>query len=489
MGAINVMGSFQDPKNLDEGAAQLVNVRVVPRDVKEGKAAAVRLVGAPGLRTVCRPNAFPCIAMSHSLGTIWTGHADGSIYYGVETGLPTFAGLVAVNPAQPIIRFAEDRTALAIASNRNVANSQLFGTAYTAKQGSGVANAGFDSSIQFDPSAVAELDNQTLWSGASNYYINQSDRIYRSQPLAPATVNANSWGTKEARADRVVDLAVSGRIVWPLGSRSLEQWYNSGANTDMPFVPYPNSLFSVGLAARLSLTVLRDLIVFVATDRRIWLCTGQSGQPISPAWVDLLLQQLSNADLQSLTAYAYGQGGADFYVLTLPGAWSIELSSSTGVWSYRRSPGRQDHVGRCAVEHDGGTVYVGIDSGEVCTLDINYASEPGGTIEREITTPWIGSQETRQTFNALDVTSSMGPQAGNFTLDWSETNDVTVDGVLVSPRVWRGGRLIQMPQPGVRRAVGREFGTGRRRQFRLGYAGTQAPFTIDELFANVTAGN
>src|SRR5690606_24975395 len=105
--------------------------------------------------------------------------------------------------------------------------------------------------------------NQTLWSAASNYYANQDARVYRSQPLAPATVNPNSWGTKEARADRVIDLAVSGRIVWPLGARSLEQWYNSGANTDMPFVPYPNSLFSVGIAARLSLSVLRDLIVFV----------------------------------------------------------------------------------------------------------------------------------------------------------------------------------------------------------------------------------
>ena len=478
MPLIDILGSFQDPLNLDQGAGKLVNVRVVPRDPKEAKPGKVRFVGAPGLATVCQPTASPCIAINHALGTIWSAHANGAIYRNVETNAPVLAGTVTVNPSQPIIRLAEDRTALVITSNGNVLPGRL-GTAYTATLATGVVNAGFDASINFDPSACAELDNQSLYSAASNYYANQSDRIYRSQPLDPSNVQPNSFGTKEARADRVVDLAISGRILWPLGSLSLEQWYNSGASTDMPFIPYPNSLISVGLAARASLAVLRDIIMFVATDRRIWLCRGQSGQAVSPAWVDLLLQRLSVTDLAVLTAYAYGQGGSDFYVLTLPGAWSIELAGSTGVWSYRQSPGRLDHVGRCATEHDGGVTYIGLDTGEICTLDINRATEPGGTLTRMMLTPWIGSEERRQTYNSIDVTSSMGPAAGNFQLDWSEDRAAT----------WRGARQILMPQPGQRRAIGREFGTGRRRQFRLQYSGTQAPFTIDELFANVTGGS
>lgn len=504
MPPLNLLGTYADPKNLDEGAGKLVNVRVVPREqAKEGKAAPVRFMGAPGLPKVCKPTSAPAIAISHALGTIWSGHADGSIYYGVDTAAPTFAGTVLVNPFQPVIRFAEDRTALAIASNANANNPAEFGTGYKATQGAGVVNAGFDASINFDPSTVAELDNQTLWSGASNFYANQNAKVYRSQPLQPTNVQPNSFGTKEARADRVVDLAISGRVLWPLGSRSLEQWYDSGANTDMPFVPYPNSLVSVGIAARLSLAVLRDLIMFVATDRRIWLCAGQSGKPVSPAWVDLLLQQLTVAELGTLTAYAYGQGGSDFYVLTLPARWSLELASSTGVWSYRQSPGgRLDHAGRCATEHDGGITYVGLDTGEICTVDINSASEPAGLLSRTMITPWVGGapaknmltsgsgqEETRSTVDAIDATSSMGPQAGTFELDWSETNDVTVNDVLVTPRTWRGLREIVLPQPGLRRAIGRNFGSSRRRQFRFRYGGTQAPFTIDELFAQVTGGN
>lgn len=479
MPPLDILGSFQDPKNLDEGSSKLVNVRVVPREMKEGKPAKVRFIGAPGLPTVCKPTSAPCLAISHALNTIWSGHADGSIYYGVETGAPTLAGAVAVDPVQPIIRFAEDRTALAISTNRNVISPLLAGTGYIATQSGGVVNCGFDASINFDPSAVVELDNQTLWSGASNFYSNQNAKIYRSQPLDPANVQPNSFGTKEARADRVVDLAISGRVMWPLGARSLEQWYDSGANTDMPFVPYPNSLNSVGLAARLSLAILRDIAMFVGTDRRIWLCTGQSGKAISPAWVDLLLQQLTLAEIAQLTAYAYGQGGSDFYILTLPDQWTLELAGSTGVWSYRQSPGgRLDHAGRCATEHDGGVTYVGLDTGEICTVDINSATEPAGTLSRVIITPWVGSEEYRTTINTIDVTSSMGPAAGTFELDWSLDKAVT----------WRGLREILMPQPGEFRAIGRIFGSERRRQFRLRYDGTQAPFTIDELFANGTSG-
>lgn len=479
MAAINIIGSFQDPLNLDQGAGKLVNVRVVPRQAQEGKPAAVRFIGAPGLTQVSKPTSAPCIALSHALGTIWSGHADGSIYYGVETGAPILSGFVAVNPMLPIIRFAEDRTALAIASNANVTNANLFGTGYTAKQGAGVVNAGFDVSINFDPSATAELDNMTIWSGASDVYANQSDRMYRSQALNPANVLPNSFATAEARADRIIDLAISGRVLWPLGARSLEQWYNSGASTDFPFLAYPNSLVSVGIAARQTLAVLRGVIGFVATDRRIWRCTGQTGQPISPPWVDLLLQQLTTAQLSQLTAYAYGQGGSDFYVLTLPGSWTLELASAVGVWSYRQSNGRLDHAGRCAVEHDGGVTYVGLDTGEICTVNLNSASEPAGMLSRTIVTPWVGSQEARQTYNSLDITSSMGPVAGTVQLDWSEDDAVT----------WRGVRAVTLPQPGERRAIGRNFGSGRRRQFRLQYSGTHAPFTIDEMFANVTAGS
>jgi len=474
---INILGSFLDPNNLDQGSGKLINVRVVARAQEEGREAQVRFVGAPGLDTVCRPTASPCLALCHALETVWSGHADGSIWSGVETGAPTLQGFVTLNPTLPVLRFAEDRTALVIATNANTIGPSLAGTGYTATL-SGVVNAGLDASISFDPSAVAILENFTVWGGASNFYANQDSKMFSSLALQPANVPGTNFATKEARADKLVDLAVSGRVLWPLGARSLEQWYNPGGATDFAFSSYPNSLISVGLAARLSLAIIRDAIMFVGTDRRIWLCTGQTGQAVSPAWIDLLLQQLSLAQLSTLTAYAYGQGGSDFYVLTLPTQWSLELAASSGVWSYRQSLGRVDHAGRCATEHDGGVTYVGLDTGHICTLDLNSASEPAGTMARLIQSPWVGSQEMRQAFDSIDVASFMGPAAGTFQFDWSEQ----------FPAMWRGVRQITLPATGQQRAIARVMGTGRRRVFRLQYSGAHAPFTIDEMYARTSPG-
>ncbi len=470
MTAISIFGSFADPLEQDQGASKLVNCRIVPRKAEEQKPAQVRLVGSPGLAEVCLPVASPCIALCHAVGTIWSAHANGQIYSGVETASPTLQGTVTVG-AVPIIRLAEDRTALCIASNGTGGGGT--GSGYTATLGGGVVFAGFQSSINFDPSAVCNLDNFTVWAGASNTYANQSDKMYSSVALAPANVPANSFATAEARADAVLDVVTLGRTFWPMGTRTVEMWYDQGGSADFAFVAFTNSLIEVGLAARRTLADLHGMVLWVGTDRRVWMGRGQSGQAISPGWVDLLLQQI---DLQNLTAYMYAQGGDEFYVLTLENTWSIELAVSTMTFAYRQTFGRNDHAGRCAVEHDFGVSYIGLVTGEICTLDLASADEPAGRMPRSIITMWLGSQEARHVINQIDITSYMGASAGTFTMDWSEDRLLTFKGL----------RTITWPEPGTRRAIARAMGTSRRRQVRLRYDGATAPFEMDEMFVQIS---
>lgn len=471
MAALDIIGSFADPLQQDQGAAKLLNCRIVQRKQEEQRPAQIRLVGSPGLTEICKPTASPCIVLCHALNTIWSGHADGSIYHHVETDAPVLAGTVSVDPIMPIIRMAEDRTALAIATNGAAGGGH--GSGYTATVATGVVFADFQTSINFDPTTVCVLDNYTIWAGASNTYANQSDKMYSSTPLAPAVVDANAFATAEARADPIMDVVTLARTFWPFGTRSVEMWYDQGGSADFAFTAFTNSLIEVGLAARRTLASLHGMAIWVGTDRRVWRGQGQGGQPVSPGWVDLLLQQI---DLTQLTAYMYSQGGDEFYVLTFEGLWSVELAISTMTWIYRQTSGRSDYAGRCAVEHDGGLSLVGLDTGEVCRLDLTTASEPAGQMERSITTMWIGIQEARNIINQIDVTSYMGPEAGMFTLEWSEDRAIT----------WKGFRQITWPEPGTRRAIARALGASRRRQVRLSYHGAQAPFEIDEFFVQAS---
>jgi len=461
MPTLLTLGSFADPLNQDQGAAKLINVRAVLRRQEEQRAAIVRLVGNPGLAKVCQPTTSPCITLQTALGTVWSAHADGSIFYGVETDAPSFSGTVVVNPAYPVIRMAEDRTALVIAGH---------GEGYTATQSGGVVNADFRNTIDFDPTTVCVLDNATIWSGASNEIAKQSDRLYASEYLDPANVPANRWATKEARADPVIDVVTTVRNFWPFGTRSVEQWYDTGNTQDFPFTPFTNSMMDVGLAARRTLATIHGKICWVGTDRRVWVGAAQSGEAMSPAWVDILLQQV---DLTTLTAYMYAQGGDEFYVLTKEGEWSIELALSTMLWTYRKSYGRPDHSGRCAIEYGGGVTYVGLDTGEICRLDMTVSTEPSGVLERTIITHWVGDQERRHVIDEVQFTSYLGPKAGTVQFDWSQ------DGL----QTWKGYRRVAFPKPGERRAIARQLGTSRRRQLRFRYSGTVAPFSIDEIFA------
>lgn len=476
----NFLGNFADPSSFDAGAAKLVNVRVVLRAQGENKPAALRLVGTPGLTQVCKPKASPCIVLCRAQNTLWSGHADGSIYSSVETGAPSFRGTVAVDPAIPIIRMAEDITAMAIASNKDASGSGGKGTAYTCTKTGSVTNAGFAASINFDPSAVCELDNRTVWAGASDVFaVAQSIRMYSSKSLAPGTVTALAYASKEARADALLDVYTTNRNFWAFGATSIEQFYDQGGTQDFPFVPYTNSLIESGLANRRTLAGIHGRMLWVGTDCRVWMGYAQAGAAVSPPWLDMELQKLSNAGLLGqLTAYAYAQGGDEFYVLTREGYWTLEMAVSTKIWNYVVSAGRPDSARRCAIEYAGGVTYVGLDTGEVCKLDFTTASEPAGQMSRTLVTSWIGNLVGYHTLDAITVTSSLGPVAGSFMLDWSTDGFVTSKGV----------RQIAFGQNGKQRAIARGLGASRRRQVRIQYTGSAAPFEFDEFFGDVSGG-
>ena len=476
----DILGTFADPMSFDVGAAKLTNCRVVLRAATEGRTSKARLVGVPGLTQVCRPDTSAVLALNNAQQSLWAVYASGAVYHSVETSSPVYAGSVDFGGVQyPIARLAELKTQLAIAVNYDSTGAGGAGTGYVATIAGGVVNNNFQTSINFDPSAVAVLDNIAIWGGASNHYATAQDfRMFASKPGDCTNVDANAYAAKEGRSDPLLDVMTTVRNFFAFGEDSLEMWYNTGSSADFPFTPYTNTLIDVGLVNRRTLATVQGKIMWVGTDGRVWLGYAQSAQPVSPPWVDLGLQRLGGLGLlQELTAYMYAQGGDEFYVLTRPGYWSIGMALSTQIWYYINSFGRPDTARRC-VHDDDGIVYVGLDTGQICKIDITTANEPAGYMSREIITPWIGDLTVRHVIDAITVTSSLGPDAGLFTLDWSEDSFQTT----------KGTRQIQFGQPGTARAIARQLGASRRRQVRLRYGGTHAPFEFDEFYGDITSG-
>jgi len=479
-GPFNILGTFADPLSFDTGAAKLTNVRVVNRQATEGRTAQVRLVGVPGLAQICKPEATSVLAMLNSQGTLWAVYASGNVYRACETNAPVLAGAVNFGGVQyPIARLAELKTQLAISTNYDSTGAGGKGTGYVATIAGGVVNNNFQSSINFDPSTVCVLDNRAVWGGASNHYaVGQDFRMYNSAVGDCTSVTGSAFAAKEGRSDPLLDVITTVRNFFAFGEDSLEMWYDTGAGADFVFTPYTNTLIDVGLGNRRTLASVQGKICWVGSDCRVWMGYAQSATQISPPWVDLLLQNMSNTGhLQELTGYMYAQGGDEFYILTRPGFWTIGTTVTNGTWFYLHTPGRNDTARRCAHDDDA-VVYVGLDTGEICHMDMTVASEPAGILTREIITPWIGDLTMRHVIDAITVTSSLGPNAGSFILDWSEDNFTTV----------KGTRQIQFGQPGTARAIARQLGASRRRQVRLRYSGSVAPFEFDEFYGDITSG-
>jgi hypothetical protein len=482
MAVLNILSAFADPNGLDNRGATLINVRAIPRDQKEGRAGLVRLVGTPGLTTVCQPDNYRVIAIGAAEGTYWSVSAGGSVYRDVHTGSPLNAG----NLAEPtsLVRLAEDITGLAIADDRGIGAVATLDKGVTVYSPGNWINPGIDQggsgvAASFSPTTVCELDNITIWGGlAPQGGTAIGQQMYRSLALAPASVDAEWFASKEARADPLIDLLTVDRFMWCFGKRSIEHFYDFGQGVNFPFSPFPNSMLDVGLAARPTLAYCQSNLWFVGTDRRVWQGAGQQAQPVSAAWVDLLLQE---TDLSTLFGYAYAIGGDMFYVLTSDQNWTIEYATGSKLWNYRQTPGRNDHVGRCAFQTEGGLVLIGCADGTICRPDLTNASEPAGPIMRTIISQVFGEEETRHVVDQIDVTSSLTfSKAGSYQLDW------TPDG----GNSWKGLRTVPFPLDTVahRRSVSRRLGTARRRQFRLRYSGPAAPFQIDEFYMPKTEG-
>src|ERR1700677_1858140 len=117
MPALNVIASFQNPNGLDYMSSRLTNVRAILNETTQGKKAAVRLIGTPGLTTIWRPSTAVVQALGKALVTTWAVYADGSVWRGVHTSTPILVGNLGPATAASIVRVVEDLTGLVIATD------------------------------------------------------------------------------------------------------------------------------------------------------------------------------------------------------------------------------------------------------------------------------------------------------------------------------------------------------------------------------------
>ncbi len=148
------------------------------------------------------------------------------------------------------------------------------------------------------------------------------------------------------------------RIVWFLGSKTSEGWYDSG-DPLFPYQPVPGTLIGHGSGGAFGAIVMVDQIVLLGLDEAgsaiVWRLDNNSPTRISTTAVELDIANAGAGDTNDFAltvAWTYQEQGQDFFILQCP--------TATQTWCYDKSTQLWHNRLRCADGFTTTTKTVGI---------------------------------------------------------------------------------------------------------------------------------
>lgn len=298
---------------------------------------------------------------------------------------------------------------------------------------------------------------------------------FRWRLINDPTWAALDFATAEAESDNLVAVRAVANDVALLGTTTTEWWGPTGNAGADAFAKTATAAANIGCVARDTAIVVDSGLTWVGRDGgaggvSVYRAEGYAPRKISPPEVDNYLEQVS--DLSVLKAFAYQQRGHLFYVLTLPGEWTLAWDISTNLWSYRKSGpwtmGAEPLGGWDAVNFaiNAGRQIVGGSDGNLYELVADQYTESETGIVREATSTQV-SHDGRRAFMSrleLDIEAGVGLVSGQGSnplvmAAWSDDGGKT----------WTNPRTAQMGPAGHNRfrAVWHACGSYRNRIIRF----------------------
>ncbi len=329
-------------------------------------------------------------------------------------------------------------------------------------------------------SSVTVLDSFTMFSEASSaiFQISALNDATAYDPLDIATVEGISGNLVCIKAFR--------GECWMFKQFSTEVYYNSGAGS-FPFIPIGSATMQRGCAAKRSVAVESNTIMWLGDDRIVYLAQGYTPTRVSTFAIEKDIE--TYATISDAEAFIYTEEGHKFYVLTFPTedvTWVYDLT--TRLWHERESFGYGRWRASSYAFFNGRNLVGDFQTGKIYQLDLDTYTENGTMIRRIATTPPIWADTNRITFDRLQVT--FDPGQGLLTGQGSDPVAMlrfSDDGGFT----WSNERVVSIGQTGLykNRAVFRRLGGGiREKVFELTVT-DPILVNITGAFADIRVGN
>lgn len=369
----------------------------------QGNAKQNALLGTAGLRPLLTVATSGCRGNYTAEGRTWT--VVGAVLYelNLTTNTSTVIGTVG-NDGLPVSFSTNGRGGEQLAL---VSNGQLFILKLTTNV--------------FTGPIVLPLTNAAVVLGFLDGYFllleKNTIRVWFSALEDGTTWDALDFFARSASGDNLVGMLVIGDRVWCFGTRTTNQFYDSGdANT--PFLPYPGSLINIGAISAYAMLQQGGAAVWLAQDAQgsasVVEASGPSPTILSTPAVDFALGQYSTVN--DCEVLGYELEGHSMLAFTFPtadvtwvfdqreSAWHKELDWDVPTGTYHRWVAR----GQCQAN---GQVIVGdVATGNLYAVDLNTFTVNGRVKRWVRRSPYLGTENQIVFIDAIEA--GMQPGVG-----------------------------------------------------------------------------
>lgn len=227
------------------------------------------------------------------------------------------------------------------------------------------------------------------------------------------TWDALNFITAEGSPDATVAVVSQKRQIWVFGSKTVEVFWDSGADTT--FSRIDGAFIEYGCASGASVQKFTDTLLWLGFNGTgqgiVWQTAGYQAKRVSNHGVELALQACS--DLTQATSWTYQQDGHAFYVLNHPdlnSSWVFDVS--TGQWHERAALAADGtfYRDRANCYDFGFNAYVVGDyaNGNLYALDKAVFSDNGNPLVRLRRAPHLSADGRRIFFHKFQLMCRVG---------------------------------------------------------------------------------
>ena len=265
-----------------------------------------------------------------------------------------------------------------------------------------------------------------------------------------SATSLNAIGAESNPDDLVRDYTFD-QILYRFGTRSCENWYNSGVGTP-PFDRIEGQIINVGLAAIHSIANTNDFVYWLGSDKQVYRARGGQERLISTAAISGAIQGYS--DVSDAFGEVFTMDDKAVYVITFPAAnktWALAEELGKNGW-FELSEGVTDgrYNAGSMLEVYGKKLVGDRSDGQLYELDFATYSQAGETWRRRrvigsINGDALGQKGQRVEMSRMEfiIETGVGLIAGQ-----GEDPQIMVEASYDGGRTWATGTWMKIGRLG-----------------------------------------